>query len=86
VDHHCQCAAARSDYDDHVTKVARRGAEILEAADLPDRPGNSSGLDGAIAGLDRSVERLRSEIDEEACPIDPVRQWAGSLRGRADDV
>jgi hypothetical protein len=76
--------------DDRASDLAQAGlrlsSEILEATDLPDRPGNSSGLDGAIAGLDRAVERLRSEIDEEACRIDPVLQWAGSLRGRANDV
>ena len=76
--------------DDRASDLAQAGlrlsSEILEATDLPDRPGNSSGLDGAIAGLDRAVERLRSEIDEEACRIDPLLQWAGSLRGRANDV
>jgi hypothetical protein len=76
--------------DDRASDLAQAGlrlsAEILEATDLPDRPGNSGGLDDAIAGLDKAVERLRSEIDEEACPIDPVLQWAGSLRGRANDV
>jgi hypothetical protein len=58
-------------------------ARILAATELPARPADRTGLDGAIEAFDRSVERVRDGVPA-GCGIEPVLQWAGALRGRAD--
>lgn len=72
---------------DEAQALARAGialsARILAATELPARPSDRSGLDAAIEDLDGAVERFRDSVPA-TCGIEPVLQWAGALRGRAD--
>lgn len=74
-----------SQADDLVNAGVRLSDVILRATELPGRSGDRDGLVEAITALDRAVEQYRSEIPDQ-CPIDPMLQWAGALRGRADDA